>query len=130
MTARAVLLATLLGVSACSGLRSPMPVPEGVAANDPRVSRCRGEAESAPQVLALRRRQPPPTYGDAYARWQNELNDAERNGFMTCLVRDGVIAQPQGGVARVNPTSFSPDDTVPPPSTPLGTPDPPRPSGY
>ncbi|WP_144184653.1 hypothetical protein [Elioraea rosea] len=129
MTGRALILVGLLALGACAS-RSTLAPPEGVAANDPRVSRCRAEALDSPRVRALGRRQVPPTYGDAHARWQNELADAERNAFIGCLVREGALAQAPGGVARVNPTSFSPDDTVPPPTTPIGTPDPPRPSGY
>jgi hypothetical protein len=124
---RALLAASLLVLAACTARE--LPVPEGVASNDPRVGQCRREAVSSPAVLAIRRAMPPPTFGDAYARAREEIDIAERDAFNDCLVREGAMAVPAGGVERVRAPSFDP------PQAPVGgmeLPQAPRPSpiGY
>jgi hypothetical protein len=103
---RLLLAASLLVLAACTARE--LPAPEGVASNDPRLRECRREAVSSPAVLAIRRAMPPPTYGDAYARAREDIDIAERDAFNDCLVREGAMAVPPGGVERVRAPSFDP----------------------
>ncbi len=96
----------LLALAGC--MAREFPRPEGVAADDPRLGECRREAASAPRAQEIRRRMPPPSYIDAYARALEDLRNAEAGAFNDCLVRTGAIAQPAGGVERVRAPSFDP----------------------
>lgn len=123
---RLVLLALLLA-AACS--TRPLPPPEGVAADDPRLAECRREAATAPEVQAIRRRMPPQADATNFTRAMDEIREAEQGAFTDCLVRTGVFERPAGGVERVRAPRFSPD-----PAPPAGQalPSAPRPSttGY
>lgn len=96
---RPLALLALLLVAACS--TRPLPPPEGVAANDPRLAECRREAVSAPEVLAIRRRMPPAADATNVTRAMEEIREAEAAAFTDCLVRTGVFDRPPGGVERV-----------------------------
>jgi len=125
--AAALLLLLLAG---CAG-RAELPVPEGVAANDPRIGPCRREAAAAPELRAIGGRQPAIGFGDAYARWREDLTAAERNGFIACLVREGAMAQLPSGVEPVRSPTFGSDDrTLPAPTRALPQAPRPIPSGY
>jgi hypothetical protein len=104
---RVVALLGLLLLAACSS--RPLPPPEGVAANDPRFAACQREAAVAPEVLAIRRRMPPPADATNFSLAQDELRDAEAAALTDCLVRTGVFERPAGGVERVRAPRFGAD---------------------
>jgi hypothetical protein len=111
MRARAATLLLLL-LAACS--TRPLPPPEGVAANDPRLAECRREAADTPEVREIRRRLPPASDGTNFTRAQDEIRDAEQAAFTDCLVRTGVFERPAGGVERVRAPRFGADPAAPP----------------
>jgi hypothetical protein len=124
---RAVAAVLLLALAGCAARE--FRAPEGVAANDPRLAECRREAASSPRAREIGRRMPPPTFGDAYARAVEDLQNAEADAFNDCMVRTGAIARPASGVERVRAPTFDPRPADSPGSA-LGQAPRPAPVGY
>lgn len=105
---RAWLLAALVAAG-CAGQGGGGSGIGGVGGpgGDPRVAACRTEAASSPEVVAVRRRQPPAGNADAHGRWREALAAAESIAYSACLRRAGVVAGGAGGVEV--PGALSPD---------------------
>ena len=127
MRGRAVLAFAALAAAACSE-GSGLAVPEGVAAADPRLERCRDEATGAPEVRAIAHRQPAATQGEAWDRWREEFAATRRQIFLRCLAREGALAA--GAGQRESGVGFGIE--APGARAPGTLPEPPRPapSGY